>query len=1114
MVVCPACGEENPDRARFCLNCGTPVGPSVGGEERKVVSVLYVDIVGFTASADRADPEDVRAALRPYHERVRADIERFGGTVEKFVGDGVIAAFGAPVAHEDDPERAVRSALRILQTIEGLRAEGRQLAVRLAVTTGEAVVSLGARIERGEGIVTGDVVNVAARLQAAAQPGSVIVDEATMRATADAIDYEPLQAVRAKGKAVPIAAWRAKGARSRFGVDWELLEHAAFVGREPELSVLTGFFSRAAGDRSVHVVTIVGEPGIGKSRLVWELHRELDARPDLVTWRQGRCLPYGEGNAFWALGEIVKAEAGILESDSPAEADAKIVRAVAATIDDEAEQAWFIDRLAPLVGAREDVSGAGREEAFSAWRRYLEALAMQGPLVLVFEDLHWADSALLAFLEHLLDQSAAVPLLVVGTARPELYDARPDWGGGRRNSTTVGLTPLSDEDTARLVAALLDRAVLDADTQSSLIERSGGNPLYTEQFVRMLVEAGTEAEVPVPENVQALITARLDALPPELKALLHDASVVGKVFWAGSLTAIGGGDRDRVLAGVGELVRRELVRPARLSSIEDEEELSFWHVLVRDVAYQQIPRGPKARKHVAAAEWLERAAEDRISDQAEILVHHYEQALELAEAAGETDVVATVEPRLVHFLVLAGDRAMRLDIAAAEATYRRALALAGDGVLRARVLVKLGDAVQEREGLVEAEQFYDEALPTLREAGDAHMTGMALLGLSRALWRRGDTARAREVVGEAIPLLEQEPGPDLILAYERIASVVVFGGKQQEALEWVDKGIAAARELGVENIGRHLQMKGIARIGLGDLDGMDDLREGLDLSVRLGLAIEAAAAYNNLGDMVATFEDLPSGLALVDASRDLARRRGLVPQVMWARTTRLWDLYELGEWDELLAEADEILRWDREQGGTQVGVYGLMVLAPVHAQRGRMEDAAREIETFVPRARAINDPQSLQPALIQGALASAMIGRLEEGCSLVREYERVTRGDAPQWRAVALAKVVPVCVAAGQRTLAEKLLASVADAPRRQSILYGIATARAVLLEDAGEEAAAADHYSEALDAATSWGSQLGRANSLLGLGRCDADVEAAREGEAIFERLRAVPFTAAARAA
>ena len=490
MQVCPACGEENPERARFCLACGeTLVVEAPVGEERKVVSVLFVDLVGFTSRSDRADPEDVRATLRPYHERAKADIERFGGTVEKFIGDAVMAVFGAPVTHEDDAERAVRSGLRILETIEELREEGLELAVRAAVTTGEAVVALGARPERGEGIVTGDVVNTAARLQSAAPVGAVIVDQATMRSTESAITFEPLEPVAAKGKAEPIPVWRATHARSRVGQP-EAATHTPFVGREHERTLLLETFLRAERESSVQLVTVVGEPGIGKSRLVTELRTALDDRPDLITWRHGRCLPYGEGITFWALGEIVKAEAGILESDDSDEAASKLEEMVSGLFVDESDRAWFSSRLAPLVGASGDGAAVSREEAFTAWRRSLEAMAERRPCVLVVEDLHWADGSLFEFLEHLLDWSMPVPLLLLCTARPELFEKQPSWGGGKRNATTISLAPLSIEEAGRLLQILLDRTLLPAETQAVLLERAGGNPLYAEQFARMLSERG------------------------------------------------------------------------------------------------------------------------------------------------------------------------------------------------------------------------------------------------------------------------------------------------------------------------------------------------------------------------------------------------------------------------------------------------------------------------------------------------------------------------------------------------------------------------------------------------------------------------------------------------
>src|SRR4249919_1596546 len=369
MVTCAHCGEENPERARFCLACGEPlVADAPVGEERKVVSVLFVDLVGFTSRSDRADPEDVRATLRPYHERVKSDIERFGGTVEKFIGDAVMAVFGAPVSHEDDAERAVRSGLRILETIEELREEGLEISVRAAVTTGEAVVALGARPERGEGIVTVDVVNTAARLQSAAPVGSVIVDEPTMRSTESAITFESLEPVAAKGKAEPIAVWRATHARSRVGQP-ETATHTPFVGREHERTLLLETFLRAERESSVQLVTVVGAPGIGKSRLVTELRATLDERPDIVTWRHGRCLPYGEGITFWALGEMVKAEAGILEGDDEEEAGRKLRRAV--------DDPWVESHLRALVGLSGGAEAGPdrRDEAFAAWRQFFEGLA-------------------------------------------------------------------------------------------------------------------------------------------------------------------------------------------------------------------------------------------------------------------------------------------------------------------------------------------------------------------------------------------------------------------------------------------------------------------------------------------------------------------------------------------------------------------------------------------------------------------------------------------------------------------------------------------------------------------------------------------------------------------
>ena len=495
-------------------------------------------------------------------------------------------------------------------------------------------MALGARPEQGEGIVTGDVVNTAARIQGAAPVGGVAVGEQTYRATSRVFEYEPLAAVSVKGKKEPLSLWRAKAARARFGTDITRRYGTPLVGRELEKPLLIGTFERAAQQRSVQLVTVVGEPGVGKSRLVAELFAYIEKKPGLTRWRQGRCLPYGEGITFWALGEIVKAEAGILESDSAEVAAAKLEAAISP---EEPERPWLLQRLAPLVGV-ESASPAERQELFTAWRRFLEGLAATNPTVLVFEDLHWADEALLAFLEHLADWSEGVPMLLLCTARPELHEQHPGWAGGMRNATTINLPPLSDQETAELVAHLITTTVLSPELEQAVLERAGGNPLYAEEFVRLLADRGLAAnETALPESVQALIAARLDTLTPERKSLLQDAAVLGKVFWVGALAEIGGRDQGELELALHELARKELVRPARTSSMEGESEYSFWHLLVRDVAYSQIPRAERARRHRAAAAWIERQAGERVEDLAELLAHHYLQALELAEASGDTE---------------------------------------------------------------------------------------------------------------------------------------------------------------------------------------------------------------------------------------------------------------------------------------------------------------------------------------------------------------------------------------------------------------------------------------------------------------------------------------------
>ena len=434
-----------PLRVPVLRACGSPLVDATrppAGEERKVVTVLFCDLVGFTARSDRADPEDVGAMLRPFHARLRAEIERIGGTLDKLIGDAVMAVFGVPAVHEDDPERAVRCGLRMLEAIAELNQAhpALELAVRIGVNTGEALVAL----ERGTGSegVVGDVVNTAARLQGVAPVNGVVVGEATWRATQALFEYEQLAPVQVKGKAQPVPIWRVLGARSRPGVDLAERPPTPLIGRGEELAALRRHYRQAFTEHAARLVTVLGEPGVGKSRLLRDFAGFVDAQPELVAWRRGYCLSYGQAAGFWALGEIIKGQAGILDSDDPLEVAAKLDAAVRAVAGDAAEREWLKARLAPLVGlGTAGEAPAGRDESLTAWRRFLHLVAGQSPLILVIEDLHWADPALLEFVEQLPEQGGAADLLVVVTARPELLDRHPGWGAGRPHATAISLAP-------------------------------------------------------------------------------------------------------------------------------------------------------------------------------------------------------------------------------------------------------------------------------------------------------------------------------------------------------------------------------------------------------------------------------------------------------------------------------------------------------------------------------------------------------------------------------------------------------------------------------------------------------------------------------------------------
>jgi class 3 adenylate cyclase/tetratricopeptide (TPR) repeat protein len=1084
VTTCPSCGKELPaGEFPFCPFCAAPLAPPSAAavrEERKVVTVLFCDLVGFTAASEAADPEDVRARIRPYHARLRLEIERYGGTVEKFIGDAVMAVFGAPTAHEDDAERAVRAGLRILEAIEELNeAEpALSLQVRVGVHTGEAVVALDARPVEGEGIVTGDVVNTASRLQGAAPVGGIAVSEQTYRQTERVFDYEKLEPVAVKGKEEPLSLFRPLRPRARFGSDVTRTQTTPLVGRELEKTLLVGTFERSVQQRSCQLVTIVGEPGVGKSRLGAELFGYIEDRPGLVRWRQGRSLPYGEGIAFWALGEIVKAECGVLESDSPAEAAGKLGRAIP---EDEPDRVWLLARLAPLVGA--PAEPASQEESFTAWRRFLEGLAAAGPTVLVFEDLHWADDALLSFLEHLADWSQGVPLLVLCTARPELQEQHPSWAAGLRNATTVNLAPLSDEETARLIGSLLERPVLPAETQRALLERAGGNPLFAEEFVRLLADRGQLDELveEVPVSVQALIAARLDTLSQERKGLLQDAAVIGKVFWAGALAEMGDRELGEIEQALHELSRKELVRRSSTSSMRDEAEYGFWHLLVRDVCYGQIPRAARAARHRAAAAWLERKAGERVEDLADVLASHYLTALELTRAAGQAEQAEELEASTIRYLALAGERALALDVERAEASLAKALALAPTGhPERPSLLERWAEGALQQNRLQETRAALEEALDLYRGQDASVAAGRVLTALSNVLDRLGDP-RA-ETIAEALVVLEaQPPGPELVAAYEELARSRLLGTAYREAIAAAERALALAAELGLPEPARALGSRGMAQAYLGEQRGLEDMRRALALALEQGQGRTAAVLHNNLAFASWQHEGPQAALAACREGIDFCERRGIAEWALGIAAMSTTFLAELGRSEQALAEAvplAERLEAAGDINSTEPRSVQLRLLA-----EGGAHEHALVADELVATTRESGQPQIYAMAFTAAARLLLAQGHRDRAGALLVELEQVVAIRADPYYASVLSELVRTAVALRQPELATRLVDGVE--PRTPLFGHALSACRAQLAEAAGEHAEAAQLYAEAAERWRDFGNVPERAYALLGQGRC-----------------------------
>jgi len=1088
-------------------------------EERKVVSVVFCDLVGFTAASESADPEDVDRMLSAYAEMARARIEAHGGVVEKFIGDALVGVFGVPAAHEDDPERAVRAGLRIVEGAEELEAVGgAPLRLRVGVNTGETLVRLGANPGLGERVLAGDAINTASRLQSVAPEMGVAVGVSTYEATRVVFDYEELEPATVKGKAEPVRVFHAKSARARFGTDLTRTHDSKFVGREIDLALLKGLFDKTVASSSVQLVTVVGEPGLGKSRLVAELFGFIDARPALTIWRQGRCLPYGEGVTFWALGEILKAHTGVLDTDSPAVAREKLD----AVLPEGEGRAWFRQRLLPLLGI-EATSSAEREELFTAWRRFLEGIAEERPTVLVFEDLHWADGAMIAFLEHLADLAEGVPLLLVCTARPELFERHPDFGTRLRNSTAINLVPLTDEETARLVSSLFDAALIPAELQKPILARAGGNPLYAEEFVRLLKdrdllvrraqswELREGAEVPFPESVQALIAARLDTLEPEVKSLLADAAVIGKVFWAGAVAAMGDHDPEYVTATLRELSRKELVRPSRRSSMAGEAEYAFWHILARDVAYNQLPRASRATRHVEVARWIESKATERLEDHADVLAYHYATALELARAAVQVEQASELEAPALRFLGLAGERALGLDTAAALASFERALALTPPGHPdRPLALTRFGEAAMHAGRLLEAKGSLEEAVAAFQAGGDLCAAARAMGLLCDVLREYGDP-RWMELPDQAVALLEPlAPGPELVEALSYRAASEYLQGHNDEALRFAEQSLSLADQLGLERPARALGRRGVARTNLGDPRGFDDLRQAIAQASGAGDGLAAVHLYNNLGVALRTFEGPRASLEVLDTAIAFAQQRGLSQWAAMTTCSKLDSLFDAGAFDEALALAAGLAdRTGDDEVWNLAWVRALVTL--VLALRGRAAEVADTLNWLETTTRESGSSQHANFCLGAAALARAAMGQAREAVALIAAIEANPGAREDAYYDTVLPALVRTAAALGDQELALRLVNGVEA--RNPQAEHALAAVNAILAEAHDDLPAAAEGYAGAADRWHAFGVVPEQAFALLGQGRClvalgrhREAIQPLRAAREIFGRLEAAP--------
>ncbi len=939
--LCPSCGAPNAATVRFCGECGQALvagvaSPGVGGAapgpvtapaaggaaspsspgsrqtERRVVTVLFADLVGFTARSDGIDPEQVRDFLSRYFTLARETIERYGGTVEKFIGDAVMAVWGAPVALEDDPERAVRAALELVDAVRhlGRQLGDEELQVRAAVLTGEAAVAVGVV---GEGMVAGDLVNTASRLQSVAPPGGVLVGEATRRAAAGAIVFEEVGEQTLKGKAAPVPAWRAlRVVAERGGAGRAEGVEAPFVGRDDELRLLKDFLHATSRERRVRLISVTGQAGIGKSRLAWEFLKYIDGVAEDIYWHQGRSPSFGEGITFWALGEMIRRRAGLAEGDDAATTLEGIAATLAEYVPDEAERRRIEPALLSLLGVGEAPPG-GREELFAAWRTFFERIALQGTTILVFEDLQWADPGQLDFIDHLLEWSIGYPILVITLARPDLLERRPDWGAGRRNFVALSLGALADDAMRELLAGLVPG--LPHAAVSTILQRADGIPLYAVETIRMLVEdgrleeaggsyrpVGDLGELEVPDTLHSLIAARLDTLDPADRALLEDGSVLGQTFSTAALAAITGQPESALEPRLRALVHREILHLDTDPRSPERGQFGFTQALVREVAYATLARRDRRAKHLAAARYFESLGDEEVAG---VLATHYVDAYEAAPDGAEGEAVAA-QARIA--LRAAAERAAALGSHESAIAYlERARAVSSDEAEAVDLLEQIGLAHMYVGHYEQAIATLQTAVDEQRRRGDRIAAARATVALARALaaaWRSA----------EAIPILRAaeaevaDLAPDPVVPELRAALAIAHANDSPaESRRWADLALDdAERTDRADLVADLLVTKGSTLAFSGRYhEGTALLEAGFRLAESNGQGRIAARAASNL---VAAMIDADPRRA-VEIGRQgitIARRYGFRPLMIGTLTNVIEASLPVGDWGWLERELETI----------------------------------------------------------------------------------------------------------------------------------------------------------------------------------------------------------------